>query len=72
MTPKEYKQMMDYLTRSAMARGGRIPFGPGGQALKEKYLQQDYKKYGKDKLEKATQKMLSLGDRLSSGVARTR
>ena len=24
MTPKEYKQMMDYLTRSAMARGGML------------------------------------------------
>ena len=54
--------MMAYLTRPAMARGGRIPFGPGGQALKQKYLQQDYKKYGKDKLEEATQKMLSLGE----------
>ena len=62
MNPKNYSQMMEYLTRPSMARGGRIPFGPGGQALKEKYLQQDYKKYGKDKLEEATQKMLSLGE----------
>ena len=33
MTPKEYKQMMDYLTRSAMARGGRIKF-QGGTDIK--------------------------------------
>jgi hypothetical protein len=67
MKISEYSQMMKHLTRpmeqpSAMAQGGRIPFGPGGQALKQKYLQQDYKKYGKDKLEEATQKMLSLGE----------
>ena len=32
MTPKDYSQMMGYLTRPAMARGGRIGFrdGPGG------------------------------------------
>jgi len=29
MTPKEYKQMMAYLTRPAMARGGRIGFKNG-------------------------------------------
>ena len=62
MNPKNYSQMMSYLTRPAMARGGRIGFDSGGEALRRKYLQQDYKKYGKDKLEKATQKMLSLGE----------
>ena len=32
MTPKDYSQMMAYLTRPSMARGGRIGFkdGPGG------------------------------------------
>ena len=62
MHPKDRAQMMAYLTRPAMARGGRIGFDSGGEALRRKYLQQDYKKYGKDKLEKATQKMLSLGE----------
>ena len=33
MTPKEYKQMMDYLTRSAMARGGRIGFSDGPKKI---------------------------------------
>ena len=35
MTPKEYKQMMDYLTRSAMAGGGRINFDGGGSPLQK-------------------------------------
>ena len=30
MTPKDYSQMMAYLTRSAMARGGRIGFSDAG------------------------------------------
>ena len=32
MNPKEYKQMMDHLTRPRMARGGRIGFDDGGIA----------------------------------------
>ena len=93
MTPKEYKQMMDYLTRSGVrkqvkfasdiarpdpkpkikeieainafmrrnprADGGRIGFGPGGQAIKQKNLKKDYAKYGKDKLKEATKILLS-------------
>jgi hypothetical protein len=30
MTPKEYSQMMEYLKRSPMARGGRIGFYKAG------------------------------------------
>jgi hypothetical protein len=32
MNPKEYSQMMAYLTRPAMARGGRIGFNDGSEA----------------------------------------
>ena len=32
MNPKDYSQMMAYLTRPAMARGGRIGFDDGGIA----------------------------------------
>ena len=39
MTPKEYKQKMDYLTRSTMARGGRIGFDAGGQAKLLSYVE---------------------------------
>ena len=35
MTPKKYSQMMAYLTRPAMARGGRIGFNNGGQTFVE-------------------------------------
>jgi len=65
-TGKDIKRPEDpfreFEERNPQADGGRTLFGPGGQALKQKYLQQDYKKYGKDKLEEATQKMLSLGE----------
>ena len=37
----------------------RIPFDNGGSALKQKYLKEDYAKYGKDKLEEATKILLS-------------
>jgi hypothetical protein len=43
MTPKEYSQMMAYLTRPAMARGGRIPFGDGS-ITKVKKLMGEFKK----------------------------
>ena len=35
MTPKEYKQMMAYLIRPAMADGGRIGFDNGGKTIAE-------------------------------------
>ena len=35
MNPKNYSQMMAYLTRPAMARGGRIGFDNGGQTMVE-------------------------------------
>ena len=38
MTPKDYSQMMAYLTRPAMARGGRIPFGDGSITKVKKLL----------------------------------
>ena len=38
MTPKEYKQMMAYLTRPTMARGGRIGFKPGGPVRKSELI----------------------------------
>ena len=44
MTPKDYSQMMAYLTRPAMARGGRMGYYPGGsveqfgQQIKDSYL----------------------------------
>ena len=37
----------------------RIPFDNGGSAVKQKYLKEDYAKYGKDKLEEATKVLLS-------------
>jgi hypothetical protein len=43
MTPKDYSQMMAYLTRPAMARGGRIPFGDGS-ITKVKKLMGEFKK----------------------------
>ena len=41
MTPKEYKQMMAYLTRPTMARGGRIGFSEAGlvETAKNKFVQ---------------------------------
>jgi hypothetical protein len=44
MTPRDYSQMMAYLTRPAMARGGRMGYYPGGsveqfgQQIKDSYL----------------------------------
>ena len=44
MTPKDYSQMMAYLTRPAMARGRRMGYYPGGsveqfgQQIKDSYL----------------------------------
>ena len=35
MNPKDYSQMMGYLTRPAMARGGRIGFDNGGKTFVE-------------------------------------
>ena len=57
----EYNEMMAYMLRprQKFANGGRIKLENGGQALKQKYLQQDYAKYGKDKLEEATKILLS-------------
>ena len=37
----------------------RISFNNGGSAVKQKYLKEDYAKYGKDKLEEATKVLLS-------------
>jgi hypothetical protein len=59
MRPDRQKQMMAYLTRPSMAQGGRIEFSNGGEAIKQKNLQKDYAKYGKDKLEEATKILLS-------------
>ena len=61
MTPKNYSQMMAYLTRPAMARGGRIGFDNGGDAVKLKALQADYDKFGKKELNKAA-KVLGFED----------
>ena len=61
MNPKEYSQMMAYLTRPAMARGGRIGFDNGGDAVKLKALQADYDKFGKKELNKAA-KVLGFED----------
>ena len=43
----------------SFADGGRIGFGPGGQALKQKYLDNDYATYGKEVLDDATKLLLS-------------
>ena len=61
MKVHEYNEMMAYMLRprQKFAIGGRIELENGGQALKQKYLQQDYAKYGKDKLEEATKILLS-------------
>ena len=61
MNPKDYSQMMAYLTRPAMARGGRIGFDNGGDAVKLKALQADYDKFGKKELNKAA-KVLGFED----------
>ena len=39
MNPKDYSQMMAYLTRPTMARGGRIGFDVGGQAKLLSYVE---------------------------------
>ena len=39
MTPKDYSQMMSYLTRPGMADGGRIGFDAGGQAKLLNYVE---------------------------------
>ena len=39
MNPKDYSQMMAYLTRPTMARGGRIGFDAGGQAKLLSYVE---------------------------------
>jgi len=61
--PREDVQTIEainnFMKRNPQADGGRIPFDNGGEALKQKYLQQDYAKYGKDKLEEATKILLS-------------
>jgi len=43
MNPKDYKQMMTYLTRPAMARGGRIGFKDGMKEMEDK-LRANYNK----------------------------
>ena len=58
MTPKEYKEMMSYLTRSAIDRevfedfNERNSFNKGGDAERKRRLQIAYDKYGKASLDK--------------------
>ena len=49
------------------ADGGRIGFDNGGEALKQKNLQKDYAKYGKDKLEEVKIVKMELGSPDESG-----
>ena len=51
MTPKDYSQMMAYLTRPAMARGGRIGF-KNGTKNRPKIAGVDFKKVISDSFEK--------------------
>ena len=76
MNPKEYSQMMAYLTRPAMARGGRIGFKKkgfvnkagkaGGDAEFQRKLQIAYDTYGKDALDEGA-KVLGFKDYESMG-----
>jgi len=70
MNPKNYSQMMAYLTRPAMARGGRIGFNKagiaGGDAEFQRKLQMAYDKYGQDELDKGA-KVLGFKDYKSMG-----
>ena len=70
MHPKDRAQMMAYLTRPAMANGGRIGFDNGGDAVRLKALQADYDKFGKKELNKAA-KVLGFED-YSSMMGETR
>jgi hypothetical protein len=56
---KEIEAINEFVKRNPRADGGRIGFGPGGQAIKQKNLKKDYAKYGKDKLKEATKILLS-------------
>ena len=52
MNPKDYSQMMAYLTRPSMPQGQRIELSEGGgKAFRLKQLQADYAKFGKSKLD---------------------
>jgi len=61
MNPKNYSQMMAYLTRPAMARGGRIGFNKagiaGGEAEYQRKLKIAQDKFGKDNLDKAAKEL---------------
>ena len=53
MNPKDYSQMIAYLTRPSMPQGERIELSEGGgKAFRLKQLQADYAKFGKSKLDK--------------------
>ena len=53
MNPKDYSQMIAYLTRPSMPQGERIELSEGGgKAFRLKQLQADYAKFGKNKLDK--------------------
>ena len=76
MKPLEYKQMMSYLTRPGMARGGRIGFKKkgfvnkagkaGGDAEFQRKLQIAYDEYGQKALDKGA-RVLGFKDYASMG-----
>ena len=53
----EYNEMMAYLTRPAMAYGGRIGFGAGGQANREKSIQEAIEEFGLEALDEGAKKL---------------
>ena len=59
MKVHEYNEMMAYMLRprQKFANGGRIGFGPGGQAFREKKIQESIKEFGLEALDEGAKKL---------------